>query len=99
VPPAVVAVVQRLTNQPGTPYEETIGRIAADYAATLVKIADNAHNSLVERACRLPAERRRRLAERYGTARAVLWSAVPFADVEAVVRRVNPALFKAVQGR
>lgn len=92
VPGAVVALVQRLTHDPGVPYEEMVRQVATDYAATLVKIADNAHNSLVERAGRLPQERREQLAAKYAGAREILWRAVPRADVEAVVRRVNPAL-------
>ena len=92
VPSAVVAVVVRLTHRPGVPYEEMVRQVATDYAATLVKIADNAHNALAERADRLPREQRDRLAAQYGRAREVLWNAVPRADVEAIVRRVNPVL-------
>ncbi|WP_377272218.1 phosphohydrolase [Peterkaempfera sp. SMS 1(5)a] len=92
VPATVVALVERLTHRPDVPYEEMVRQVAADYAATLVKIADNAHNSLVERAMKLPEERRAQLAAKYAGAREILWAAVPRADVEAVVRRVNPSL-------
>ncbi|MFF4649163.1 HD domain-containing protein [Streptomyces sp. NPDC001380] len=92
VPSAVVALVERLTHDPAVPYEEMVRRVAGDYAAALVKIADNAHNALAERAGRLSRERREQLAAKYGRAREILWHAVPRADVEAVVRRVNPAL-------
>jgi (p)ppGpp synthase/HD superfamily hydrolase len=94
VPTAVVALVERLTRRPGVPYDEMVRQVAADYAAALVKIADNAHNSLAERAGRLPRERREQLAAKYAGARLILWNAVPRADVEAVVGRVNPALLE-----
>ena len=92
VPARVVGIVEAVTNQPGMPYEEKIRRITVDRAATLVKIADNAHNSRADRAAQLSEEKRERLAVKYRAARTVLWSAVDQADVESIVRIVNPGL-------
>lgn len=92
IPPRVVEIVETVTNQPGMTYEEKIKRITADSSATLVKIADNAHNSCPDRAAQLPQDKRKRLAAKYRTARATLWPAASRADVEAIVRTVNPAL-------
>lgn len=88
----VVEIVEAVTNVPGTPYEEKIGRITADPQATLVKIADNAHNSHPARAAQLPADKRERLAAKYRSARAQLWPAARPEDIRAIVRVVNPSL-------
>lgn len=92
VPARVIELVQAVTNQPGMAYEEKIHRITADPQATLVKIADNAHNSHPDRAAQLPADKRERLAAKYRSARAELWSAANRTDIEAIVRIVNPSL-------
>ncbi|MEU9863600.1 HD domain-containing protein [Streptomyces sp. NPDC047971] len=92
VPARVVAIVQAVTNQPGMAYEEKVRHITADPQATLVKIADNAHNSRPDRAAQLPPEIRERLAAKYRGARALLWPAADRADIESIVRIVNPAL-------
>ncbi|MFJ4700525.1 HD domain-containing protein [Streptomyces sp. NPDC088768] len=92
VPARVVEIVEAVTNVPGMAYEERIRLITADSSATLVKISDNAHNSHPDRAAQLPQEKRERLAAKYRTARAALWPAASRADVEAIVRIVNPAL-------
>lgn len=92
VPSSVVDTVMRVTRRKGQDYAEMIRAVAADRNACLVKIADNAHNSRVDRAAALPAEHRERMAERYAAARTVLWAAVSYRDVEAVVSLVNPAL-------
>lgn len=92
IPPRVVEIVEAVTNQPGMAYEEKIRRITADSSATLVKISDNAHNSRPDRAAQLPQDKRERLMAKYRTARATLWPAASRADVEAIVRIVNPAL-------
>lgn len=92
VPWSVVDIVQRVTKRPGVPYEDMIGAIVGDYAACLVKIADNAHNSHPDRAAQLPVEKRERLARKYADARQRLWRAVPIEDVRAIVERVNPSL-------
>lgn len=92
VPDRVVETVEAVTNQPGVPYAEMIRRITADPWAALVKVSDNAHNSRPDRAAKLPADKRERLAAKYRAARAELWPAVNRDDVEAVLRIVNPAL-------
>ncbi len=92
VPGRVVAIVEAVTNQDGVPYQDKIRRITRDPLATLVKIADNAHNSRPDRASRLPAAKRDRLAAKYRAARAELWPAARRSDIEAIVRIVNPAL-------
>ncbi|AUG76397.1 phosphohydrolase [Kitasatospora sp. MMS16-BH015] len=92
VPAAVVETVEVVTKRPGVPYEEMIRAVAAHPAARLVKIADNAHNSLAHRAARLPFEQRERLAAKYAAARRLLWPAVDRQHLETVLWRVNPAL-------
>ncbi|GLW58497.1 HD domain-containing protein [Kitasatospora phosalacinea] len=92
VPAAVVATVRRVTRTPGTDYRTMLLDVVTDHAATLVKIADNAHNSRTDRAALLPEADRARLAERYRAARAVLWPAVAEADVRTVLALVNPDL-------
>lgn len=92
IPGRAVAAVVAVTNQPGVPYEEKIRRIIASPDAVLVKIADNAHNSRPDRAAQLPPEKRERLAVKYRKARAELWPAASRADIEAIIRIVNPAL-------
>lgn len=52
-------------------------------------MAEEAHP---DRAAQLPQDKRERLAAKYRTARASLWPAASRADVEAIVRIVNPAL-------
>ncbi|MDH6141807.1 (p)ppGpp synthase/HD superfamily hydrolase [Kitasatospora sp. GP30] len=92
VPTVVVDTVVAVTKQPGVSYEEMIRSIAGKPRATLVKIADNAHNSLPERAADLSAPDRERLAAKYRAARRVLWPAAGSVDVAVIVGRVNPAL-------
>lgn len=92
VPASIVAIVERVTNEPGVDYHRKLLSIGLDYSATLVKISDNAHNSHPDRAAQLPEAKRVRLAEKYQKARGVLWERVPPEDVRAVVERVNPSL-------
>ncbi|WP_327071222.1 HD domain-containing protein [Kitasatospora sp. NBC_01250] len=92
VPRAVVDLVRAVTKRPGVPYDEMIRQVAADPLACLVKIADNAHNALPDRAARLPEDKRAQLAAKYAAARRVLWPAAERRDVETILRRVNPAL-------
>ncbi|MEC5190688.1 MULTISPECIES: HD domain-containing protein [unclassified Arthrobacter] len=85
-------VTKRLHENPDD-YQAGIRYIAGDHDAALVKIADNAHNSLPERV--------RALAEkwpdkppvtRYDEARPVLYAAVPVEEIRMVLARVNPWL-------
>ncbi|MFC9387771.1 HD domain-containing protein [Streptomyces venezuelae] len=92
VPDRVVALVEAVTNTPGTAYEEKIRRIAQDPDATLVKIADNAHNSRSDRAAGLPPEQRERLAAKYRAARETLWAAADPGRIATILRVVNPEL-------
>ncbi|MGK5630755.1 HD domain-containing protein [Streptomyces sp. URMC 123] len=94
VPDDVVALVDTLTRRPGVSYEDMIRKIAQDPDAALVKIADNAHNTLQERTAALPEDERARLAEKYRAAREVLWPVVDRELLESVVERVNPALLR-----
>ncbi|MFD9902735.1 HD domain-containing protein [Streptomyces sp. NPDC059063] len=92
IPARVVEIVEAVTNVPGMSYAEKIARIAADPRATLVKIADNAHNSHPDRTAQLPPDQRERLVAKYRSARARLWPAARREDIEAIVRIVNPSL-------
>ncbi|MFF3837414.1 HD domain-containing protein [Streptomyces sp. NPDC001930] len=94
IPDRVVALVDAVTNRPGTAYEEKIRRITEDPDATLVKIADNAHNSRADRSAALPPEQRERLAAKYRAAREVLWAAADPRHIETILRVVNPDLLK-----
>ncbi|MGW3495914.1 HD domain-containing protein [Streptomyces sp. NPDC001020] len=99
VPNRVVGIVEDVTNTPGVPYDEKIRRITSRQHATLVKIADNAHNSLRDRAAQLPPERRARLAEKYRAARDILWPTVDPDQIETIVSIVNPALLDELRER
>ncbi|MFC8065488.1 HD domain-containing protein [Streptomyces sp. NPDC057293] len=99
IPERVVSAVEAVTNQPGVPYGEKIQRIIRSSDATLVKVADNAHNSHPDRAAQLPEGKRVRLAAKYRAARDVLWAAADSRDIEAIVRIVNPALLDELRER
>ena len=94
----VVDVVGLVSRLEGEPYEDMITRAARDPVATLVKIADNAHNSRPERAARITDEsERHQLAERYRNARRILWPATTPDNVITIISRVNPALRAEMQ--
>lgn len=99
VPDRVVSVVEAVTNTPGTAYEEKIRRITADPDATLVKIADNAHNSRSDRAAALPPDQRERFAAKYRAARETLWAAADPEHVATILRIVNPELLQELGSR
>lgn len=99
IPDRVVSVVEAVTNQRGVPYEEKIYRIIRSSDATLVKIADNAHNNHPDRAAQLPEDKRARLAAKYRAARDVLWAAADDRDIAAIVTIVNPSLLAELQER
>ena len=93
VPPRVVQVVELVTRPEGADYLDVIRRITKDSEATLVKIADNAHNSHPQRAGpALPVATALRLADRYRRAREILWPAATPENITAILGRVNPAL-------
>ncbi|MDR6988194.1 (p)ppGpp synthase/HD superfamily hydrolase [Paenarthrobacter nitroguajacolicus] len=91
-----LAIIERVTRRfhdDPEDYDAGIRYVAEDHDATLVKIADNAHNSLPERV--------RALAEkwpdkppvtRYADARPVLYTAVPREEVLMILERINPSL-------
>ncbi|MDR3083163.1 MAG: HD domain-containing protein [Streptomyces sp.] len=99
VPNRVIGIVEEVTNTPGVPYEEKIRRITSSQDATLVKIADNAHNSRPDRAAQLPLEQRVHLAAKYRAARDVLWPAVDPEQIETIISIVNPALLDELRER
>lgn len=98
IPTAVVNTVWRVTKKPDASYEQMVAVIADDYAACLVKIADNASNSDPERTAQLSDDKRARLAAKYTNARAILWPAVPREDVATILRIVNPSLLGELEG-
>ena len=90
---AIIDGVTRRFHDDPDDYEAGIRFVAEDHDATLVKIADNAHNSLPERVQAL-AEKwpDRQPTTRYADARPVLYTAVPRVEVELILQRVNPYL-------
>jgi deazaflavin-dependent oxidoreductase (nitroreductase family) len=94
IPDRVVEIVELLTRTlERSGYLDMIREVAQDPEATLVKIADNAHNSRPDRNAAIPDEARRlRLAGRYRQARRILWPAASVEDVTTIVERVNPGL-------
>lgn len=87
----VVELVELVTKIPGETYMGRIRAISQHPDAALLKIADNAHNSRLDRAAMLPDGNRGRL-ERYRKAREILWAAVKRQDIEAILQIVNPDL-------
>lgn len=85
-------VTKRLHENPDD-YQAGIRYIAEDHDATLVKIADNAHNSLPERVKAL-AEKwpDKPPVTKYRDARPVLYAAVEVDEVRKILARVNPWL-------
>lgn len=92
-------VTKRLHDNPDD-YQAGIRFIAEDHDATLVKIADNAHNSLPERVKAL-AEKwpDKPPVTRYDEARPVLYNAVPVEEVRLILARVNPWLLEELDDR
>ena len=88
---AAIAAVSSNLYPPDLSYDDKIERICASPDAVLVKISDNAHNSLPER-----VEALRALgvlpSPKYAAARQRLYAAADRADVEAILRRANPSL-------
>ncbi|BCW50735.1 phosphohydrolase [Arthrobacter sp. StoSoilB13] len=91
-----LAIIERVTRRfhdDPDDYEAGIRFVAEDHDATLVKIADNAHNSLPERVQAL-AEKwpDKPPMTRYADARPVLYRAVPREEVALILQRINPHL-------
>ncbi|RSS59286.1 HD domain-containing protein [Streptomyces sp. WAC01280] len=99
VPDRVVALVEAVTNRPDLSYEAKLRLIAEDPDATLVKIADNAHNSRPDRAAELPPARRERLAAKYRGARDILWARADTERIATILTAVNPDLLAELCAR
>ena len=96
VPERAVDIIERVTkrlHENPDDYQAGIRYIAEDHDATLVKIADNAHNSLPERVKAL-AEKwpDKPPVTRYDEARPVLYAAVPAEETRKILARINPSL-------
>ena len=96
VPARAVEIIERVTkrfHENPDDYQAVIRDIAQDHDAALVKIADNAHNSLPERV-RALAEKwpEKPPVTRYDEARPVLYDAVPVDEIRKILARVNPWL-------
>lgn len=96
-----LAIIERVTRRfhdDPDDYEAGIRFVAEDHDATLVKIADNAHNSLPERVQALaekwPDKPR---TTRYADARPVLYTAVPREEVRLILERINPYLLTELE--
>jgi hypothetical protein len=87
-------VTSRLHENPDD-YAAVIRDISQDHDAALVKIADNAHNSLPERVQAL-AEKwpDKPPVTKYRDARPVLYAAVEVEEVRKILARVNPWLLE-----
>lgn len=110
VPPRALRAIQAVTNDPlpktataderFEAYEKKLHDIATDRDATLVKIADNAHNTLPDRVVALEKtvseEKRDRMARKYQRAREILWPAVNRHEVRIILKYVNPSLLSQV---
>lgn len=87
---AVTLVSRNL--HPELTYQEGIARICTSRDATLVKISDNAHNSLPERVAALAKTTGQEPNPRYAEARTLLFSVADPTDVRRILARANPAL-------
>ncbi|MGN7149772.1 HD domain-containing protein [Arthrobacter sp. SAFR-179] len=98
VPERSVDIIERVTNRLHSnpdDYQSGIREIAEDHDAALVKIADNAHNSLPERVQAL-AEKwpDKPPVTKYRDARPVLYAAVEVDEVRKILARANPWLLE-----
>ncbi|MDQ0771478.1 hypothetical protein QF031_004227 [Pseudarthrobacter defluvii] len=98
VPERSVDIIERVTNRLHSnpdDYQACIREIAQDHDAALVKIADNAHNSLPERVQAL-AEKwpEKPPVTKYRDARPVLYAAVEVEEIRKILARVNPWLLE-----
>ncbi|MBT2567437.1 phosphohydrolase [Arthrobacter sp. ISL-85] len=98
VPERSVDIIERVTNRLHSnpdDYLSGIHEIAQDHDAALVKIADNAHNSLPERVQAL-AEKwpDKPPVTKYPDARPVLYAAVEVEEIRKILARVNPWLLE-----
>ncbi|WP_457947065.1 HD domain-containing protein [Pseudarthrobacter sp. alpha12b] len=98
VPERSVDIIERVTNRLHSnpdDYQAGILEIAQDHDAALVKIADNAHNSLPERVQALAAKwPDKPPVTKYRDARPVLYAAVEVEEVRKILARANPWLLE-----
>jgi (p)ppGpp synthase/HD superfamily hydrolase len=94
---AAIALVSRNLH-PDLTYAAAIELVAQSPDAVLVKISDNAHNSLPERveALRVIGKEPK---PRYAEARRVLYAAAKREDVERILQRANPSLLAELSPR
>ena len=98
LPLGVLDAVRLLTKERSLDYKDNIRRVLPNYTACLVKLADNAHNSQLDRLAVLERETRNRLEAKYFRARALLLPNLAAADAAEVLRRVNPLLLGEIPG-
>ncbi|WP_426988880.1 HD domain-containing protein [Pseudarthrobacter sp. Y6] len=98
-----VDIIERVTNRlhdNPDDYQAGMHFIAEDHDAALVKIADNAHNSLPERVRALAAKwPDKPPVTKYRDARPVLYAAVDVEEVRSILARVNPWLLAELDDR
>ncbi|MCO4254255.1 phosphohydrolase [Pseudarthrobacter cellobiosi] len=96
-------IIERVTNrlhENPDDYQAGMNFIAEDHDAALVKIADNAHNSLPERVRALAAKwPDKPPVTKYRDARPVLYAAVDVEEVRKILARINPWLLKELDDR
>ncbi len=101
VPPHSVEIIERVsTNLQEDPddYLACIRTVAQHHDASLVKISDNAHNSLPERVQALARKWPDKTpTTKYADAREILYRAVPEAEVLLILKRANPFLIPALE--
>lgn len=88
---AAIAAVSSNLFPPDLTYLDKIERICDSPDAVLVKISDNAHNSLPARVAALEASGIAP-SPKYAAARRLLYAAAPDAHVRRILARANPAL-------
>lgn len=96
IPMTVVSIVETVSRDSSLPYQQWILEVVCkDYDASLVKLADNAHNADSSRLNAATEEQRKKaasLSKRYRIARAALIQKVGKDTAHKIFERVNPAL-------
>jgi len=92
---AAIAAVSSNLYPAGMTYFEKIEQICTSPDAVLVKISDNAHNSLPERVAALEASGVTP-SPKYADARRLLYDIADRDDVERILSRANPALLPEI---
>lgn len=95
-----VAMVSRNLYPAEKTYMDMIRTIATEgsYIAKLVKIADNAHNSRVDRKIEgMPQDALDFSRKRYANARSVLYPTVKQEDIVTILKFINPQLIETLR--